>query len=99
MEFQKPGPPVYEPMFGKKFLRVIIIKERARAKMNAFKFLKEVKAEGKKITWPTRKETIISTIAVFIVVIVIATFLYLSDQVISSAIKLLFSLFGINFGV
>jgi len=67
--------------------------------MNAFKFLKEVKAEGKKITWPTRKETIISTIAVFIVVIVIATFLYLSDQVISSAIKLLFSLFGINFGV
>ena len=50
-------------------------------------FAKEVKAEAKKVTWPTRRETVISTIAVFIMVTIIAIFLYLSDQIIAFVIQ------------
>lgn len=50
-------------------------------------FAREVKAEAKKITWPTRQETIVSTIAVFIMVTIIAIFLYAADQVIALFIR------------
>lgn len=53
------------------------------------KFFREVKAETKKVTWPTRKETMISTIAVFVMVIIIAVFLYFADQIIAFAIRLI----------
>ncbi len=35
------------------------------AKVSPFKFLQEVRAEAQKVTWPTRKETTITTIMVF----------------------------------
>jgi preprotein translocase subunit SecE len=50
-------------------------------------FAKEVKAEGKKVTWPTRRETMVSTIAVFVMVTLIAIFLYVSDQIIAFAVQ------------
>ena len=36
------------------------------AKVSPFKFLQEVRAEGQKVTWPTRRETVITTIMVFV---------------------------------
>ncbi len=51
-------------------------------------YLREVKAEAKKVTWPTRKETIISTVAVFIMVVLASIFLYLSDQVLAFLVSL-----------
>ncbi len=59
------------------------------SKTGPIQFLKEVKAEGKKVTWPTRRETIISTIAVFIMVILMSMFLYFADQIISFVIRLI----------
>lgn len=44
-----------------------------------FQFLKEVKFEFKKVTWPNRKETINSTIVVLIATAIITLFLYLVD--------------------
>jgi len=43
------------------------------------KFLREVKVELKKVSWPSRKETIGSTSVVLIVVIIVALFLGLVD--------------------
>ena len=38
------------------------------AKISPFKFLQEVRAEAQKVTWPTRKETTVTTIMVFVMV-------------------------------
>ena len=50
---------------------------------NPAEFLTQVKAEGKKISWPSRQETITSTIAVFIMVFIASIFLYFADQIIA----------------
>ena len=47
-----------------------------------FKFLQEVRSETAKVTWPTRRETTITTIMVFVMVAVSAVFFFLADQVI-----------------
>ncbi|MCC6888146.1 MAG: preprotein translocase subunit SecE [Hyphomicrobiales bacterium] len=45
------------------------------------KFLQEVRAEGQKVTWPTRRETAITTLMVFIMTAAAAVFFLISDQV------------------
>ena len=52
------------------------------AKFSPFKFLQEVRAETDKVTWPTRRETAITTAMVFVMVAVSAIFFFLADQVI-----------------
>jgi preprotein translocase subunit SecE len=52
------------------------------AKFNPFQFLQEVRSETNKVTWPTRKEVGITTMMVFILVIVAAIFFTAADQVI-----------------
>lgn len=47
-----------------------------------FKFLQEVRSETAKVTWPTRRETMITTIMVFIMVAVSSIFFFLADQII-----------------
>jgi preprotein translocase subunit SecE len=51
------------------------------AKIDPFKFLQEVRAEGEKVTWPTRKETTITTMMVFVMVFVASIFFLLADQI------------------
>lgn len=62
------------------------------AKAGPIQFYKEVRAEMKKITWPTRQETMASTVAVFIMVILASLFLFLSDQVIAFVISFILGL-------
>lgn len=59
------------------------------AQTGLFEYFRQVRSEIKKITWPTRKETTASVIAVMIMVILCSIFLYLADQVISYAIRLI----------
>ena len=47
-----------------------------------FKFLQEVRNETAKVTWPTRRETVITTIMVFIMVAVSSVFFFVADQII-----------------
>lgn len=47
-----------------------------------FKFLQEVRSETAKVTWPTRRETVITTIMVFIMVAVSSVFFFVADQII-----------------
>ena len=60
--------------------------------MKYFDFFKEVKQEGKKIVWPTRKETLITTAMVLVMVIIFSIFFLLVDNVIAWFIKTLMGL-------
>ena len=58
------------------------------AKISPFKFLQEVRAEAQKVTWPTRKETTVTTIMVFVMVFIASIFFLLADQVMRIAREL-----------
>ena len=58
--------------------------------LNIINFVKEVKQEGKKIVWPTRKETLITTAMVLLMVVSIFQFSFLLvDNIIAWFIKTL----------
>jgi preprotein translocase subunit SecE len=52
------------------------------AKTNPFEFLQQVRAEASKVTWPTRRETLITTAMVFVFAIAAAIYFLVVDQVI-----------------
>jgi len=56
------------------------------AKVSPFKFLQEVRDEMKKVTWPTRRETGITTLMVFIMSAAAAVFFLIADQLIRLAV-------------
>jgi len=51
------------------------------------KFVEEVRLEVAKVTWPSRKETMITTMMVFAFVILAAIFFFFVDQVMSLLVK------------
>jgi preprotein translocase subunit SecE len=51
-------------------------------------FLREVRIELKKVTWPSRKQTIGSTVVVIVLVVIISMFLGLVDLGLSRIIRL-----------
>jgi preprotein translocase subunit SecE len=65
----------------------------AMAKVSPFKFMQEVRAEAQKVTWPTRKETTVTTIMVFVMVFIACIFFLLADQAMRIAVSFLL---GIN---
>jgi len=48
--------------------------------VNPFKFVQEVRQEVAKVTWPTRNETWVTTVAVLIMVTLASIFFMLADQ-------------------
>jgi preprotein translocase subunit SecE len=65
------------------------------AKTNPLEFLQEVRAETKKVTWPTRRETVITTVMVFIMVALAMVFFFLADTALSYIVSLVLG-FGDN---
>ena len=59
------------------------------AKVSPFKFLQEVRAETEKVTWPSRRETLITTGMVFVMVAIASVFFLLVDQVARTVITLI----------
>jgi preprotein translocase subunit SecE len=57
-----------------------------------FKFLQEVRSETAKVTWPTRRETTITTIMVFVMVALACVFFFAADQVIRYFVTLVLGL-------
>jgi preprotein translocase subunit SecE len=55
--------------------------------LNPVKFLQEVRQEVSKVTWPTRNETLISTVMVLVMVALASIFFLIADQVISWLIQ------------
>ena len=64
------------------------------AKVSPFKFLQEVRAETEKVTWPTRRETLITTIMVGVMVAVSSIFFLVADQIIRIAITFVLGIAG-----
>jgi preprotein translocase subunit SecE len=64
------------------------------AKTNPMEFVQQVRREVAKVTWPTRKETMVSTVMVFVFVFVAATFFFLVDQLLASAVRLVLGIGG-----
>ncbi len=48
-------------------------------------FISQVRAEGRKIVWPSRKETWITSVMVFIMVVIAAVFFFVVDAGLSMA--------------
>lgn len=53
------------------------------ASLNPAKFIREVRTEVSKVTWPTRKETIISTTMVLVLAGIAAIFFLIVDGIFS----------------
>lgn len=64
------------------------------SKINPGQFVREVRQEVRKVTWPTRKETVITTIMVFIFVFLAAGFFFVVDQVLSVVVRAVLGLGG-----
>jgi preprotein translocase subunit SecE len=52
------------------------------SKTNPLAFLRQVRAETSKITWPSRRETMISTVMVLVMVVFASLFFFAADQLI-----------------
>jgi preprotein translocase subunit SecE len=62
------------------------------AKINAAEFVQQVRQELARVTWPTRKETMVTTAMVFVMVFIAAAFFFVVDQVLSYGVRVLFGL-------
>ena len=62
------------------------------AKVSPIQFFRQVKQEIKKVTWPTRKEVVQTSIMVLFLVTLAATFFFFVDQILGWVVKLIFGL-------
>ena len=56
------------------------------AKTGPVEFLQQVRAEGAKVTWPSRKETMITTAMVFVMVVLASFFFLAVDWILSTGV-------------
>jgi preprotein translocase subunit SecE len=56
-------------------------------KQSPVEFAREVRREVTKVTWPSRKETLVTTAMVFVMVILSAIFFLVVDQVMSFGVR------------
>jgi len=56
---------------------------------NPFQFIQQVRAEVSKVVWPTRRETLLTTVMVFIMAALTATFFSLIDLIIRFCLSLI----------
>ena len=57
------------------------------AKITPIEFVRQVRQEISKVTWPTRKETVITSGMVFLMVTLMAIFFFLADQVLALGVR------------
>ena len=57
------------------------------ASKNPVEFSREVRREVAKVTWPTRKETMITTAMVFVMVIMASLFFLVVDQILGVGVR------------
>ena len=61
-------------------------------KTNPLEFIQQVRNETAKVTWPSRKETMVTTVMVLIMVVLAALFFLAVDQVLSWLVGLVLGL-------
>jgi preprotein translocase subunit SecE len=61
-------------------------------KTSPIEFFRQVRQEANKVTWPTRKETLVTGAMVFVMVMITGLFFLVVDQVLSFAVRTLLGL-------
>ena len=56
---------------------------------NPFTFLQQVRAEAGQVTWPTRRETMISTAMVLVFAVIAMLFFLSADQIMAIVVELI----------
>lgn len=64
------------------------------ANVNPAEFLRQVRQEVSKVTWPTRREAWISTGMVLLMVVLAAMFFFVIDQIMALGVRFVFGLGG-----
>jgi preprotein translocase subunit SecE len=64
------------------------------AKANPLQFIQQVRSEIAKVVWPTRREVVLTTIMVFIMAALTATFFSLIDLTIRTGLSAVINSFG-----
>lgn len=64
------------------------------AKTNPAEFLQQVRSEAAKVTWPSRKETMVTTAMVFVMAVLASVFFLVVDQVVRFAVRLILGIGG-----
>jgi preprotein translocase subunit SecE len=62
------------------------------AKTSIAEFARQVRQETSRVTWPSRKETMITTGMVFLMVFLAAGFFFVVDQAMSYGVRFIFGL-------
>ena len=62
------------------------------SKTNPAQFVRQVRQEIKRITWATKRDTLVATITVLIMVIIASLFFFLVDLLLSNIVELILSL-------
>ena len=62
------------------------------AKTSPTEFYTQVRQELSRVTWPSRKETMVTTAMVFVMVFIAAAFFFIVDQALSYGVRLIFGL-------
>jgi preprotein translocase subunit SecE len=62
------------------------------AKTSPVEFVRQVRQEASKVTWPTRKETLITTATVLGMIVLVALFFFVIDQVFSWGVQVILGL-------
>ena len=63
-------------------------------KVSPVKYLGQVRQEGRKVVWPTRPETITTTILVMIMVLLTGAFFFVVDMVVRFVVNLVLGFGG-----
>jgi preprotein translocase subunit SecE len=64
------------------------------AKISPFKFMQEVRTEAQKVTWPSRRETAVTTAMVFVMVAVASVFFLVADQLMRMLVTIVLGIGG-----
>ena len=75
-------------------MSIEVIKEISMATTNPFQFIQQVRSEVSKITWPTRREVLLTTVMVFVMSAIAALIFALVDLLIRSGIQSVLNIFG-----
>jgi preprotein translocase subunit SecE len=62
------------------------------AKVSPIEFFRQVRQETAKVTWPSRKETMITTAMVFVMGLVAALFFFMVDTILRYGVQLILGL-------
>ena len=64
------------------------------AKTNPAQFVRQVRQEINRITWATKRETMIASLSVFVMALIASVFFFLVDLLLSNIVQMLLSFGG-----